>query len=137
MAKDGLQEKVGTFRMLESRLQNLAGQKQAVINKLSEINSTLGSISEIEKVGDEALFPIGSSAFVFGKIVDKKKIIVEVGSGVMVEKNFDEGKKTLEKNKSELENVIKEIEKEITQTSGIMEHLAPEIEAMMERNRKG
>ena len=136
MAKDILQQKMVTFRLLESRLQNLSNQREAIFGRLSEINSTIASINEIQKTGGEALFPIGSSAFVLGKITDTKKLIVEIGAGVALEKDFEEGKKTLEKNKTELENLTKEIDKEMTQTSGMMELLAPEIESLAEKEKR-
>lgn len=134
MPKDDLQEKIMTFRFLESRLENLSRQREGVMNRISEVDSTLASLNEIEKVDGDSLFPVGSSAFVFGKITDKKKMIVEIGSGIALEKDFEDGKKTLEKNKTELENVLKEIEKEISNTSSMLEQLAPEIESMSGKN---
>ena len=135
MAKNDLNEKLATFRFLESRLQNISNQREVAIGRIAEINSTIQSLDEIEKSGGDVLFPIGSSAYTFAKITEKNKVIVDIGANVGVEKDFSEAKKTLEKNKVELEKIVKEIEKAINETSHMMEELAPEIESETEMQK--
>ncbi len=132
MAKEGLQEKIATYRFLESRMQALSDQRNVAANRINEINSTISSLGEIENNKGEILFPVGSSAFVPGKIVERNKIIVEIGANIAIEKNFEDAKKALEKNRAEIEKISKEIENEMRETSKIMENLAPEIENMAE-----
>ena len=133
MAKEGLQEKIATYRFLESRMDALSNQRDVATGKINEINSTIGSIGELEKTKGEVLFPVGSSAFIPGKISEQSKVIVEIGANIAIEKNFEDAKKALEKNREEIEKIEKEIENEMRETSKVMETLAPEIESMAQK----
>jgi prefoldin alpha subunit len=127
-----LQEKLLTYRILEARLNSLLKQREMILNKLAEIQSTLASIDEIEK-SDNVLFSIGSEAYTLGKIIDKKNLIVEVGANVALEKTIEEGKETLNKRRSELESGLNSVQKEMIEISVAMEKLGPEIQKLGEK----
>jgi len=125
-----LQEKIITYRILESRLDSLLKQRDVLASKLIEIQITLQSINEIEKSKEEILFPIGSEAYTFGKVIDKKKVIVEIGANVALEKTVEEGKKILDKRRLEIENALNTVQKNIIEISSGLEQLGPEIEEL-------
>jgi prefoldin alpha subunit len=127
-----LQEKILAYRIFESRLNALLKQRDLIVNKIVEINSTLESIDEIEK-SDEALFSIGSEAYVKGKIVDKEKVIIEIGANIAIEKNMKEAKETLEKRKREMEKSLAQIQEEAMKISSGLESLADEIRELSKR----
>jgi prefoldin alpha subunit len=93
-----LQEKILAYRIFESRLNALLKQRDLIVNKIVEINSTLESIDEIEK-SDEALFSIGSEAYAKGKIVDKEKVIIEIGANIAIEKRHEGSKRNAREEK--------------------------------------
>jgi prefoldin alpha subunit len=134
--KKELQEKILTYRILEARLDGLLKQRDMVVSKLIEIQTTLASIDEIEKSKEEILFPIGSEAYTFGKVIDKKKMIVEIGANVALEKTVEEGRQTLNKRKEEMENALNALQKDIAQISAGLEQLGPEIEEMAKAMEK-
>jgi len=127
-----LQEKILAYRIFESRLNALLKQRDLIVNKIVEINSTLESIDEIEK-SDEALFSIGSEAYAKGKIVDKEKVIIEIGANIAIEKNMKEAKETLEKRKREMEKSLAQIQEEAMKISSGLESLADEIRELSKR----
>lgn len=129
MEEKELQEKLLTYRILEARLNSLIKEREILISKIVEIQTTLQSIEEIKKSND-LLFALGSEAYGFGKIKDKKKVIVEVGGGVALEKTTEEAKKTLEERKLEIEKALNEIERNIVEISSRLKELAPEIEKL-------
>jgi prefoldin alpha subunit len=127
-----LQEKILAYRIFESRLNALLKQRDLIVNKIVEISSTLESIDEIER-SDEALFSIGSEAYVKGKIVDKEKVIIEIGANIAIEKDMKEAKETLEKRKREMEKSLAQIQEEAMKISSGLESLADEIRELSKR----
>ncbi|MGC8812739.1 MAG: prefoldin subunit alpha, partial [Candidatus Aenigmatarchaeota archaeon] len=101
MEEKEFQEKILVYRLLEARLNSLMKEREMLLTKLVEIQTTIQSIEEIKK-NDEILFGIGSEAYAFGRIKEKGKFIVEVGGEVALEKTTEEAKKTLEKRKLEI-----------------------------------
>lgn len=126
-----LQEKILSYRIFQSRLDSLLKQRELIVNKMMELQSSLDSISEIEKT-DAGLFPLGGDAHVFGKITNKEKMIVEIGANVALEKSFEEGKSTLKKRKDELEKGLNETQGEIQDLSVAIGQLEPAIQKLIE-----
>ncbi|MBI2547637.1 MAG: prefoldin subunit alpha [Candidatus Aenigmarchaeota archaeon] len=127
--KKEMQEKFMLYRILESKLDALAKQRDLVSNKIIEILSTISSIEEIEN-NQDVLFKLGAEAYTFGTVTDKDKILVEIGAGIVVEKPIGEGKESLKKRKNELENTLKEIQINISEISNAMGQLGPELNEM-------
>ena len=122
MKEDQIREKVAAFRILESRLEALARQREIISNKILEIDSTVRSIKEVSKTKDDVLFPLGSEAYTFGKMGEEKNFIVEIGANVALEKTGEEAIVILNKRKSELETIMKSSQEEISKTSALLYH---------------
>jgi prefoldin alpha subunit len=132
-----MQEKILTYRILENRLDSFLKQREMVVSKLIEIQNTLSSMDEIEKSKEEILFPIGAEAYAFGKVVDKKRVMVDIGANVILEKTVEEGKQILEKRKAEIENDLNEMQREIAEMSAALEQLGLEIQETPEDSEAG
>ena len=130
-----LQQKVLAYRILESRIDSLLKQREFLANKLVEMQTTLESIDEIEKSKENILFPLGSAAYTFGRIVDKDKIIVEVGAGVALEKNFTEARGILNERKNDIENALTTLQRNIQEVSESLQSLEPQIQDMIEKQQ--
>ncbi|KAI5289485.1 subunit of tubulin prefoldin, partial [Ascosphaera aggregata] len=61
--------------------------------------------------GDHILIPLTNSLYVKGKIEDREKVIVDVGTGFYVEKTTAKAKEFYEKKVKELDTNIKELDK--------------------------
>ncbi len=132
-----LQEKILTYRILESRLDALLKQREMMASKMIEIQNTLGSMDEIEKCKEEVIFPIGAEAYVFGKVADKKKLMVDIGAGVILEKTVEETKEILNKRKNDIENALNSMQKDIGEMSAALDQLGPELQSMSEETEAG
>ncbi|MEM7821809.1 MAG: prefoldin subunit alpha [Candidatus Aenigmatarchaeota archaeon] len=130
--KKELQEKILAYRILETRLNSLIKQREIVISKIIEIQTSLATMEEIQKKND-VLFPIGARIYSFGKITEKGKMIVGVGANVAVEKNVEETRDFLNKKMEELEKNLNSIQNEISKISKTMEMLEPEIEELAKK----
>jgi len=127
-----LEERIVAYRILESRLDGLLKQRDMVVSKMIELDTTLKSMDDIEK-SEEVLFPLGSEAYTFGKVIDKKKMIVEIGSGIALEKTVEEAKEIIKKRRSELENILNNVQNEVMQVSSSLDVLGPEIRELSEK----
>ncbi len=61
-------------------------------NALREIATTIGTLENLKKEKGEqnSLVPLGSGVFTNAKISNLNKLLIEIGSGVIVEKTVDE-----------------------------------------------
>ena len=130
-----LQEKVLAYRILESRIDGLLKQRELLANRIGELRTTLDSIDEIEKSKENILFPIGSMSYTFGKVVDKDKIIIEIGAGVALEKNLKEARDILNERNNDLENTLTTIQRGIQEASDSLQMLEPQIQQMIEKQQ--
>jgi len=129
-----LQEKIMVYRIVESRLDALIRQRDLFLNKIAELLNTVASIDEIAKSKGEILFPIGSEAYSFGNTVDKDKIIVEIGAGIALEKNFDEAKEIIQKRRADIELAVKDIQEDVQKLSESLYSLQFEIQHLAEKD---
>lgn len=127
MDEKELQEKIAAYRILESRIEGLAKQRENIANKLIEVQNTLNSLEEVEK-SEEVLFPVGAEAYVHGKITEKNKMIVEIGAGIAMEKTLEEAKQVLNERKENITKILENIQKDMVSISSRMEDLGTEIQ---------
>ncbi|MEM5854784.1 MAG: prefoldin subunit alpha [Candidatus Aenigmatarchaeota archaeon] len=132
-----LQEKIMIHRLIEAKIESLLKQREALIKSLMEIEESINGIEELKNKGDDVLFSLGSQTYIPCKIVEKDKIIVEVGANVAIEKSLEEGKQILQKRKEELSQSIANIEAAINQFSSGLKELREEIRKMMEERKAG
>lgn len=132
-----LQEKILTYRIFESRLDALLKQREMMASKTIEIQNTLSSMDEIEKCKEEVIFPIGAEAYVFGKVADKKKLMVDIGADIILEKTVEEAKEILNKRKNDIENALNSMQKDIGEMSAALDQLGPELQSMSEETEVG
>ncbi len=130
MTEKELQEKILTYRVMEARVDGLVKQRDMLINKIMELQSTLNSIDDLKKSDGDVIFPIGSEAYKVARAIEKDKLIVEIGANIALEKTTEEGKIILDKRKKELENFINQVQQEIAKVSNAISQLQPEIQEM-------
>lgn len=130
-----LQEKIIAHRLIEAKIEGLLKQREVLIKSLMEIEESINGIKELEKKGEDVLFSLGSQTYIPCKIVEKDKIIVEVGANVAIEKSLEEGRQILEKRKEEISKSIASIEAAINQLSSGLKELGEDIRKMMEKRK--
>jgi prefoldin alpha subunit len=96
---------------------------QATINDYAQAKITIEKMKNA-KNGTEILIPIGGGTFTFADAKDTSKILTDVGSGIVVEKNPDEAIAVLNKriqslqtNQESLTNLSKQINDQIEEIS--------------------
>ena len=125
-----MEEIMNNYKMLETRLDTLAKQREVVATTIAEIRATIDSITEIEN-SNEMLFAIGRGAFVKGRTLDKKNVLVNIGAEVFIEKSAEDGKKSMEARQQEFEKVFGQIEKEMINISSLLEQLNLKMQTLL------
>jgi prefoldin alpha subunit len=102
--EEELKEKYLALQMLAGKMKQLEEQVQAVSERLALIREVEDSLDELKsaKADVDALVPVSEGIFVKASIKDANSLIVNVGSGVCVEKTPDETKELLNQRSSEL-----------------------------------
>ncbi|MBI2545411.1 MAG: prefoldin subunit alpha [Candidatus Aenigmarchaeota archaeon] len=131
------QEKMLMYRMLESRLESAARERELVSEKFMEVVSTISALENIEKNSDNILFKMGSEVYANGKLDGNNKLLIEIGAGIVVEKSLEEGKQILTKRREELERLSKETQNNIEQITEMLNKMAPELNELMKKGNKG
>jgi len=129
-----LQEKVILHRLIGAKIESLLRQRESLLQILDEVEETIKGIEEIEKENEDFLFSIGSQTYIPCKIADKK-LIVELGANIAIEKNLEEGKQILDKRRGEILKSIESIEVAINQLSSSLKELEEEIKKMIEKRK--
>ena len=97
------------MQMLETYLGDLINKEHNLVNILREAASAIESIKSLNKESDsETLVPIGMGTYVPTKISSNNKIILNIGAGVAVEKDFDSAINYLEARIKEIEVALQD-----------------------------
>ena len=134
MEEKELEKKIVTYQYFQNRLDTLSKQQAMILTKISEIDTSIQSLKNLKK--GEVVFSLGSGIYAFGKLSKEDKFLVEIGAGILLEKNLDESVKSLEKRKKDLQKVLGEIQNEINFSSNILNQLASEINESIKNVRK-
>ena len=103
--------------------QQLLQQQLAMLdNGVRELNLTLASLESLDKAKGPSYFTIGSGAFVKAEKFDSRKVLVNVGAGVFVEK--------------ECEQAIVLVKKRIDNARSAVQRLSAEFESLGNRLRE-
>lgn len=77
------------MQMLEKYYSDLSYRESTFVNILNETSAAIESIKSLSQNPEsETLVPIGMGAYLPSKISSDSKIILKIGSGVAVEKDF-------------------------------------------------
>jgi len=77
------------MQMLETYFSDLSQREQTFIGILRETTAAIQSIKSLnEKPESETLVPIGMGTYVPTKISSTQKIVLNIGAGIAVEKDF-------------------------------------------------
>ncbi len=101
----------------KKQIDSLSRQMQIIENMRMDTLSTQEAISSLKenKIGKEILVPVGSNSFVRAELRDNKKVIVDIGAGISVEKTIEDAREILESRDKELEDTRNKIQDKINE----------------------
>ncbi len=125
----GQQQVMLEIQLLHQRAKQVEAQIEAISKQVSEMHDIILSLEEIDKSPEkEALLPVGRGIFLKSKIGNSKNVLLNIGSGIVVEKSIEETKELVKKQVEKLEEMKKRHSSEISSLSGRIELLISEIQ---------
>ena len=130
------QQLMQQLQMLENNFTQLAQQENTIVNIIREANSAIQSISETKtKTESDSLVPIGMGVYIKSKIQSKEKIIIDVGSGVAVEKDQNSAINWLESRLKELEIALQNVSSQRKQVADNLEIGKQQMQNIMQKSQ--
>ena len=110
MSEEQAQQLMQQMQMLETYFADLSQREVTLIGVLRESIAAIESIKSLKlKPTSDALVPIGMGTYVQTKISATDKIVLNIGSGIAVEKNSDSAINYLEAKIKEIEVALNDV----------------------------
>ncbi|MBM2818800.1 MAG: pfdA [Nitrosarchaeum sp.] len=110
MSEEQAQQLMQQMQMLETYFADLSQREVTLIGVLRESIAAIESIKSLKlKPTSDALVPIGMGTYVQTKISSIDKIVLNIGSGIAVEKNSDSAINYLEARIKEIEVALNDV----------------------------
>lgn len=111
--EDQLKEMYMQFQQLQQQIEKISEHMEALSEKNNELNVAIAGLIQLGEtsINTEILAPIADGIFLQGELKDNKKLIVNVGAGVAVEKTIPEASRLLEEQRASLLSNFKQAEK--------------------------
>jgi len=137
MSEEGTQKLLYQLQMLETYLADLTQKENSLAHILREATSAIESIKTAkEKPDSEVLFPIGMGTFFKTKIQPTEKLIMNVGSGVAMEKDLNSTINFIESRIKEIEIALRDTLSKKQEVMISLERGKKEINQMMQGSVK-
>jgi prefoldin alpha subunit len=137
MSEEQAQQLMQQMQMLENHFAQLTQQENSIINIIREANSALHSINETKtKNESDSLVPIGMGVYVQSKIQSKDKLIINIGSGVAIEKDHHSAINWLESRLKELEVALKNVNSQRQQVADNLEMGKQQMQNFIQKSQK-
>jgi len=109
MSEEQAQQLMQQMQMLETYFSELSQREVTFLNVLKETTASIESIKSLsEKPESETLIPIGIGTYIPTKILSNSKIVLSIGAGVAVEKDFPSAINYLEAHIKEIEVALQD-----------------------------
>jgi len=109
MSEEQAQQLMQQMQMLETYFSDLSQREVTFLNVLREATAAIESMKSLsQKPESETLVPIGIGTYVYTKISSNSKIVLSIGAGVAVEKDFPSAINYLEAHLKEIEIALQD-----------------------------
>jgi prefoldin alpha subunit len=117
--QEQLQQKFLQFQMFQQQIEQINQHLEMLTQQSAELEISINAVKEIgqTKVDQEILAPIAGGIFLQAQLKDNQKLIVNVGSGITVEKTNLQVIELLQQQQAELMQKIIETDSVLQQLS--------------------
>jgi len=141
-------EKEEVARKIQERLmilQQLQGESELIQRRIvelelvqSELDKTIESLEYFDSLDGsvEALMNLGGGVFAYVDVKDSKKMLVDVGAGVIIEKEVKDAIETLKKRKENIQQNVLKLEQALQQIVNQAEKIQMEIAELSKESGK-
>ena len=109
MSEEQARQLMQQMQTLETYFSDLSKREVTFLNVLREATAAIESMKSLsQKPESETLVPIGIGTYVYTKISSNSKIVLSIGAGVAVEKDFPSAINYLEAHIKEIEIALQD-----------------------------
>ncbi|MBM2851847.1 MAG: prefoldin subunit alpha [Candidatus Nitrosotenuis sp.] len=133
MSEEQAQQLLYQMQMLESYTTSLDQKEEAIMTFLREAISSVESIRGINQNQEfESLIPVGLGTYVKASVSGTSKVLLDVGAGILVEKEHDSAINYLESRIKELQVALNETASQKHQALMRLEQLKQEMNRLIQ-----
>ena len=137
MSEQQAQQLMQQMQMLENHFSQLTQQENSIISIIREANSAIQSITETKEENEsDNLVPVGMGVYVKSKIQSKDKVVINIGSGVAIEKDQNSALNWLESRLKELEVALQNINMQRQQVAENLELGKQQMQSIMQKSQE-
>jgi prefoldin alpha subunit len=135
--QEAMQEKAILYQILQKHLESLTQNAVMIERRYEELEATKMALEDIAKAKEsEILVPLGSGIFTYGKIEDSRRMLVDTGAGVFIDKDPESSKSLLEERKKEIEKLAHDMQAEMADVSSRLNSIALELEGLSQEQKE-
>ncbi len=127
---EAAQEKLLIYQILRQQLENMQSQAALLENAFMEAENSKQCLRDLAGTEKETLIPLGSGCYAHGKIANRGSLVVNIGAGVMAEKDTASALQMLEQKKTEIEKQFNELQKNVQLLVAEMNKIAGDLESI-------
>ena len=132
MSDEQTQQLLYRTQVLEGYFSELTQKESSIISIIREATSSIECLKSInDKDDNETLMPVGLGTFVKTKITPNKKLILNIGAGVAVEKDKNSAINFLESRLKEMQIALQETAGQKQQVTESLQQAKLEMEKLM------
>jgi prefoldin alpha subunit len=133
MSEEQAEQLMQQMQMLETYFSDLSQREQTFIGILRETTAAIQSIKSLnEKPESETLVPIGMGTYVPTNISSTQKIVLNIGAGIAVEKDFASAINYLEARIKEVEIALQDTSVKKQDAASRLEQGKAQVNQMMQ-----
>ena len=137
MSEQQAQQLMQQMQMLENHFSQFTQQENSIISIIREANSAIQSITETKEENEsDNLVPVGMGVYVKSKIQSKDKVVINIGSGVAIEKDQNSALNWLESRLKELEVALQNINMQRQQVAENLELGKQQMQSIMQKSQE-
>ena len=108
------QQKLMAQQLMMQQVQQMEQQIAAVGQQISDLHALKDNLKELKKLKNRKIqTPLGSGIFIESELKDASKVLMGVGSGVIVRKDTNSAVEVIEKQSEELNKLSKQMQNEL------------------------
>jgi len=136
--EEHLSRAVVELQALERAISDLQSRVTALRVLMNEYDGAISLLDELKRRGEltEILVPIGGGNFIHAEIKRLDIVEVSIGSGIVLRKSLEDGRKIMEKRKESLSRAIELYENQIVQYAQRADELRRVVNALAARLRE-
>ena len=133
MSEEHAEQLMQQIQMLETYFSDLSQREGTFLNIMREAVASIESIKSLnQKPESETLVPIGMGTYVQTKILSNTKIVMNIGAGIAVEKDFASAINYLEARIKEVEVALQDTVAKKQDAAGRLEQGKAQINQLMQ-----